>query len=315
MWPLSTLLIWLRKVVCFRVWYFLYRVNHWLFGFHGEASLTYAFLILLLQWLAKNIVKKVEKPAMLNSGSMLGKGLTYGGCLNNKHDIWECCWVCLLSLAQTKVLQDLVRVRGYYHNLPKLFVLRLLKWLFMIQDRWKVHSILCISHSICSTLGRGRGIQFVVWLVMGHCCLASPLAGKQSGKSPWILGQAQSLQQLAVGTRRRLKPRSKCYRRRWCPLLRICLLLKVLTPLTCRRRRNLHGAFESMLKIRSTLAGPSPDIDVVLSVLLQSTLPVAQSAGKAGGVSELSGVGKTGLNQNGSVHRPPRERRKDVESK
>jgi cleavage stimulation factor subunit 3 len=67
----------------------------------------------------------------------------------------------------------------------------------------------------------------------------------------------------------------------------------------------------------SILAGPSPDIDVVLSVLLQSTLPVAQSAGKAGGVSELSGVGKAGLNQNGSVsvHRPPRERRKDVESK
>lgn len=65
----------------------------------------------------------------------------------------------------------------------------------------------------------------------------------------------------------------------------------------------------------SIVAGPSPDIDVVLSVLLQSTLPVAQSAGKAGGVGELSGVGKVGLNQNGSVHRPPRERRRDVESK
>jgi cleavage stimulation factor subunit 3 len=63
------------------------------------------------------------------------------------------------------------------------------------------------------------------------------------------------------------------------------------------------------------LAGPSPDIDVVLSVLLQSTLPVAQNAGKAGGASELSGVGKSGLNQNGSVHRPPRERRKDAGSK
>jgi cleavage stimulation factor subunit 3 len=74
-------------------------------------------------------------------------------------------------------------------------------------------------------------------------------------------------------------------------------------------------SFELMLKNMSILAGPSPDIDVVLSVLLQSTLPVAQSAGKAGGVSELSGIGKAGLNQNGSVHRPPRERRKDVESK
>jgi len=36
----------------------------------------------------KNIVKKVDKSAMLNSGSMLGKPLTYGGYLN-KHDIWE----------------------------------------------------------------------------------------------------------------------------------------------------------------------------------------------------------------------------------
>jgi len=63
------------------------------------------------------------------------------------------------------------------------------------------------------------------------------------------------------------------------------------------------------------LAGPSPDIDVVLSVLLQSTLPVAQNAGKAGVASELSGVGKSGLNQNVSVHRPPRERRKDAGSK
>jgi cleavage stimulation factor subunit 3 len=62
-------------------------------------------------------------------------------------------------------------------------------------------------------------------------------------------------------------------------------------------------------------AGPSPDIDVVLSVLLQSTLPATQNAGKAGGASELSGVGKSGLNQNGPVHRPPRERRKDAGSK
>jgi len=36
----------------------------------------------------KNIVKKVDKSAMLNSGSMLGKPLTHGGC-PNKHDIWE----------------------------------------------------------------------------------------------------------------------------------------------------------------------------------------------------------------------------------
>jgi len=79
-------------------------------------------------------------------------------------------------------------------------------------------------------------------------------------------------------------------------------MLKVLSPMMVSFIKNLPA-----------IEGPSPDIDVVLSVLLQSTLPVAQSAGKAGGVSELSGIGKAGLNQNGSVHRPPRERRKDVE--
>jgi cleavage stimulation factor subunit 3 len=67
------------------------------------------------------------------------------------------------------------------------------------------------------------------------------------------------------------------------------------------------------------LIGPSPDIDVVLSVLLQSSLPVAQNVGKAGAASDLSGVRRSGLNQNGSVHRPPRDgqssRRRDIESK
>ncbi|CAO2161573.1 unnamed protein product [Urochloa humidicola] len=74
----------------------------------------------------------------------------------------------------------------------------------------------------------------------------------------------------------------------------------------------LSPATASFIKNLPAIEGPSPDIDVVLSVLLQSTLPVAQNAGKAGGTSELSGVGKSGLNQNGSSHRPPRERRKDA---
>jgi len=78
-------------------------------------------------------------------------------------------------------------------------------------------------------------------------------------------------------------------------------MLKMLSPSTTSFIKNLPA-----------IEGPSPDIDVVLSVLLQSTLPVAQNAGKAGVASELSGVGKSGLNQNGSVHRPPRERRKDA---
>jgi len=81
-------------------------------------------------------------------------------------------------------------------------------------------------------------------------------------------------------------------------------MLKMLSPSTTSFIKNLPA-----------IEGPSPDIDVVLSVLLQSTLPVAQNAGKAGVASELSGVGKSGLNQNGSVHRPPRERRKDAGSK
>ncbi|CAO2205155.1 unnamed protein product [Urochloa humidicola] len=74
----------------------------------------------------------------------------------------------------------------------------------------------------------------------------------------------------------------------------------------------LSPATASFIKNLPAIEGPSPYIDVVLSVLLQSTLPVAQNAGKAGGAGELSGVGKSGLNQNGSVHRPPRERRKDA---
>ncbi|XP_015698786.1 cleavage stimulation factor subunit 77 isoform X2 [Oryza brachyantha] len=60
-------------------------------------------------------------------------------------------------------------------------------------------------------------------------------------------------------------------------------------------------------------ARPSPDMDIVLSVLLQSTLPVGHNVDKSGlqvpgpATSDLSGPGKSGLNQNGSVHRPPRD--------
>ncbi|TVU34518.1 hypothetical protein EJB05_16353 [Eragrostis curvula] len=83
-------------------------------------------------------------------------------------------------------------------------------------------------------------------------------------------------------------------------------ILKMLPPSTMSFIKNLPA-----------IEGPSPDIDVVLSVLLQSTLPAAQNAGKAGATSDLSGVGKSGLNQNGSVHRPPRDgqssRRKDTQ--
>ncbi|KAK3161239.1 hypothetical protein QOZ80_1BG0074310 [Eleusine coracana subsp. coracana] len=82
-------------------------------------------------------------------------------------------------------------------------------------------------------------------------------------------------------------------------------ILKMLTPSTMSFVKNLPA-----------IEGPSPDIDVVLSVLLQSTLPVAQNVAKAGGASDLSAVGISGPNQNGSVHRPPRDgqssRRKDI---
>lgn len=59
------------------------------------------------------------------------------------------------------------------------------------------------------------------------------------------------------------------------------------------------------------IEGPSPDIDIVLSVLLQSTLPTGHDVGKPSGpvtgsaTNDLSGPGKSGFNQNG--HRPPRD--------
>ncbi|XBI24799.1 hypothetical protein VPH35_049851 [Triticum aestivum] len=61
------------------------------------------------------------------------------------------------------------------------------------------------------------------------------------------------------------------------------------------------------------IEGPSPDIDIVLSVLLQSTLPTGHDVGKPSApvpgpaTSDLSGP----RNQNGSVRRPPK--RKAVE--
>lgn len=64
------------------------------------------------------------------------------------------------------------------------------------------------------------------------------------------------------------------------------------------------------------IEGPSPDMDIVLSVLLQSTLPTGHDVGKPAisgpqvpgpATSDLSGASKSGLNQNGSVHRPPRD--------
>lgn len=57
------------------------------------------------------------------------------------------------------------------------------------------------------------------------------------------------------------------------------------------------------------IEGPSPDIDIVLGVLLQSTLPAGHDVGKPSG--PVPGATSTDLsgprNQNGSVHRPPRD--------
>ncbi|AQK85610.1 Cleavage stimulation factor subunit 77 [Zea mays] len=158
------------------------------------------------EWLAKNIVKKVEKPAMLNSGSMLDKGAAGFS-------------------ASARLLPQSAKVV------------------------------------------RPETSQMVIY-------------DPRQMKGPEFAATSSGYTKEVEAT------------------------LKVLSP-----------SMVSFIKNLPAIEGPSPDIDVVLSVLLQSTLPVAQSAGKAGGVSELSGVGKTGLNQNGSVHRPPRERRKDVESK
>ncbi|PWZ18592.1 Cleavage stimulation factor subunit 77 [Zea mays] len=156
------------------------------------------------EWLAKNIVKKVEKPAMLNSGSMLDKGAAGFS-------------------ASARLLPQSAKVV------------------------------------------RPETSQMVIY-------------DPRQMKGPEFAATSSGYTKEVEAT------------------------LKVLSP-----------SMVSFIKNLPAIEGPSPDIDVVLSVLLQSTLPVAQSAGKAGGVSELSGVGKTGLNQNGSVHRPPRERRKDVE--
>ncbi|XP_035815409.1 cleavage stimulation factor subunit 77 isoform X5 [Zea mays] len=165
---------------------------------------NYGDLSSMLKWLAKNIVKKVEKPAMLNSGSMLDKGAAGFS-------------------ASARLLPQSAKVV------------------------------------------RPETSQMVIY-------------DPRQMKGPEFAATSSGYTKEVEAT------------------------LKVLSP-----------SMVSFIKNLPAIEGPSPDIDVVLSVLLQSTLPVAQSAGKAGGVSELSGVGKTGLNQNGSVHRPPRERRKDVE--
>lgn len=76
---------------------------------------------------------------------------------------------------------------------------------------------------------------------------------------------------------------------------------------------DLHNAFAYIHRIL-VFSGPSPDIDIVLSVLLQSTLPTGHDVGKPSApvpgpaTSDLSGP----RNQNGSVRRPPK--RKAVES-
>uniref|UniRef100_A0ACD5XRS7 Uncharacterized protein n=1 Tax=Avena sativa TaxID=4498 RepID=A0ACD5XRS7_AVESA len=63
------------------------------------------------------------------------------------------------------------------------------------------------------------------------------------------------------------------------------------------------------------IEGPSPDIDIVLSVLLQSTLPTGHDGGKPAGAANSEPL--VPRNQNGPVHRPPRDgqptKRKGIE--
>ncbi|XP_077248941.1 tetratricopeptide repeat (TPR)-like superfamily protein [Tasmannia lanceolata] len=76
-----------------------------------------------------------------------------------------------------------------------------------------------------------------------------------------------------------------------------------------------------------SIEGPSPDVDIVLSILLQSNIPTGQTGkttlsqqlagGPAPSTSDLSGSNKARSNQNGSTFRPNREgqsgKRKDLE--
>ncbi|XP_052139476.1 cleavage stimulation factor subunit 77 isoform X2 [Oryza glaberrima] len=74
--------------------------------------------------------------------------------------------------------------------------------------------------------------------------------------------------------------------------------------------KRLSPQMMSFITNLPAIEGPSPDMDIVLSVLMQSTLPVGDKPGSqvpGPATSDLSGPGKSGLNQNGSVHRPPRD--------
>ncbi|KAL5205201.1 hypothetical protein ABZP36_033410 [Zizania latifolia] len=88
--------------------------------------------------------------------------------------------------------------------------------------------------------------------------------------------------------------------------------------------KRLSPQMTSFITNLPAIEGPSPDMEIVLSVLLQSTLPVGHNIDKSAisgsqvpgaATSDLSGAGKSGLNQNGSAHRPPRDgpRRKNSE--
>lgn len=74
--------------------------------------------------------------------------------------------------------------------------------------------------------------------------------------------------------------------------------------------KRLSPQMMSFITNLPAIEGPSPDMDIVLSVLMQSTLPVGDKPGSqvpGPATSDLSGPGKSGLNQNGSIHRPPRD--------
>lgn len=76
------------------------------------------------------------------------------------------------------------------------------------------------------------------------------------------------------------------------------------------------------------MSGPSPDVDLVLSILLQSNISTGQPGKQASGqqvsigttpsTSDLSGSSRTRLNPNGLSHRLPTEglsgKRKDTDS-
>ncbi|ONK55468.1 uncharacterized protein A4U43_UnF2920 [Asparagus officinalis] len=86
--------------------------------------------------------------------------------------------------------------------------------------------------------------------------------------------------------------------------------------------KSMSPALAAFVTNLPAVEGPTPDVDLVLSILLQSNIPTGQvgkpgstqqaAAGTAPSTSDLSGSSRSRLNPNGSLHRPQSGKRKDL---